>query len=59
MTPQSSLDAHIVKKYSGVSTISSSNNASTSTNDPDKLWDSLGAMALMNMATQQISRSAA
>lgn len=53
MKHKSGLDAHIVKKYATTSTIA--NNVACS-NDPDKIWNSLGLMATMNLATLQIKR---
>lgn len=54
MKHKSGLDAHIVKKYATISTIS--NNVSCS-NDPDKIWSSLGLMATMNVVSLQIKRA--
>ncbi len=51
MTKKSGLDAHIIKKYSSISTVAASNN---SVNDPEKVWAALGAMATMNVATQHL-----
>lgn len=53
MKHKSGLDAHIVKKYASTSTIASN---VSSVNDPDKIWNSLGLMASMNLATMQIKR---
>ncbi|MEW5822035.1 MAG: hypothetical protein AB1782_17710 [Cyanobacteriota bacterium] len=54
MTQKSGLDAHIVRKYAELNTMSQ---ATTSANDPDKIWGALGAMAMMNLASQQIKRA--
>ncbi|MGD9580675.1 MAG: hypothetical protein AB7V50_04840 [Vampirovibrionia bacterium] len=54
MKHKSGLDAHIVKKYATISTIST--NVSSS-NDPEKIWNSLGLMAAMNVATLQMKRA--
>lgn len=59
MKQQSKLDAHIVKQYASVNTNSSLNTTPTFNNDPDILWNTLGAMALMNLATRKISNNAA
>jgi hypothetical protein len=56
MTNNSPLDKHIVKKYATVSTMSGNQNVS---NDPDKIWNTLGAMAMMNRISQQIRKNAA
>ena len=51
MTKKSGLDAHIIKKYSSISTVAATSNC---VNDPDKVWASLGAMATMNLASQHL-----
>jgi hypothetical protein len=56
MTKKSGLDAHIVKKYASLSTISTDVNNTASVNDPDKIWGTLGVMAMMNLASQHIRR---
>ena len=53
MTKKNGLDAHIVKKYASVSTLAS---AGSSKNDPDKIWGALGAMAMINVASQHIRK---
>lgn len=55
MTKKSGLDAHIVKKYAAISTLSSSG---VTVNEPEKIWGTLGALAMMNVATQQIRKVA-
>jgi hypothetical protein len=57
MTKKSGLDAHIVKKYASLSTISADANANAFNNDPDKIWGTLGVMAMMNMASQHIRKA--
>lgn len=54
MKNKTGLDAHIVKKYAKVSTIASSIRCS---NDPDKIWTSLGLMASINVATMKMKRA--
>ncbi len=52
MTEKSPLDTHIARKYEDVSTIGNGRRCS---NEPDKIWGALGAMASMNMVSQHIS----
>ena len=53
MTQKSGLDAHIVQKYAQTSTLCE---ARKNDCDPEKIWSVLGAMAMMNLATQHIKR---
>lgn len=52
MTRRTGLDEHIVKKYNSVSTLASSNFS----DQTDKLWGTLGSMAMMNLASQRIRK---
>ena len=54
MKTKTGLDAHIVKKYAKVSTLTNSVRCS---NDPDKIWNSLGLMASINVATMKMKRA--
>lgn len=56
MTQKSGLDQHIIKKYANTQTLTQGN---TGSNDPDKIWSTLGVMAMMNVATQQLRRNVA
>lgn len=56
MTQKSGLDAHIIKKYANTQTIAQQSNTS---NNPDLIWGTLGVMAMMNVATQQLRRTVA
>lgn len=56
MTQKSGLDQHIINKYAETQTLAQSN---TSESNPDLIWGTLGAMAMVNVATQQLRRNVA
>lgn len=53
---KSKLDEHIIRKYASVSTMATSSSAA---NEPEKIWGTLGVMAIMNVASQQVRRHVA
>lgn len=55
MQHKTGLDAQIVKKYSSISTLSTSND---NVFEQEKVWNYLGIMAMVNMASQNVKNAA-